>query len=131
MNAVSSTGDTPIDYAILHALEEDMAGNDSEIMLELIDIFLDDSPARLDSIGQAMEEGDLRKAEINAHSLKSSAATFGALGLSTLCQRMELCARTGQQKCLSEALKAARLEFASAQVALREQRAKWAKAAIQ
>ena len=58
MNSVSMTKHTPIEYDILRVLEEDVADNDPEIMLDLIDIFLHDSAEHLDGIEEAIKKGD-------------------------------------------------------------------------
>jgi HPt (histidine-containing phosphotransfer) domain-containing protein len=128
MNSVSATTHTSIEYDILHALEDDVADYDPEIMLELIDIFLQDSAEHLVGIGRAIEGGDYRKIEISAHSLRSSSATFGALILSNFCMRLEKCARTSQNECIVETLAEARQEFALVEAILRVQRVKWVKA---
>lgn len=100
-------------------------------MLELVDIFIIDSSEHLNGIGHALAEGDYSKIEISGHSLKSSAATFGALHLSDFCKRIEACARARQNECIVESLEAAQLEFASVQKILEEKRAEWAKAAAE
>lgn len=127
MNSVSATTHTSIEYDILRALEDDVADHDPEIMLELIDIFLQDSAEHLVGIGHAIADGDYRKIEISAHSLKSSSATFGALVLSNFCMRLEKCARTSQNECIVEMLAEARQEFAFVEAILRLQRVKWVK----
>lgn len=128
MSHVPPAKEPSIEYGILRALEEDVADTDPGIMLELVDIFLDDSSDHLDAIEGALKEGNYRKIEISAHSLKSSSATFGALIFSNLCKRMEMCARTEQPECIAEMLDATRREFTDVKAILSEQRTKWSEA---
>ncbi len=131
MNSVSIAGRSPIDFDILRALEQDVADDDPSVMLELTDIFLEDSQEHFEGIGPALAEGDYRKIEISGHSLKSSAATFGALVLADFCRRLEMCARNWQNEGIVENLEAAQLEFASVQAALLERRIEWEKASTE
>ena len=129
MTSISKPGNLPIDFEILRVLEKDVADDDPIVMLELTEIFLEDSLEHLDGIGDALAEGDYRKIEISGHSLKSSAATFGALALTDFCRQLEMYARTRQNQGIVENLAAARLEFARVQTALLEKRIEWEKAA--
>lgn len=131
MNSVSTAGRSPIDIDILRALEQDVADNDPNVMLELTDIFLEDSQEHFEGIVHALAEGDYRKIEISGHSLKSSAATFGAVVLADFCRRLEMSARNWQNEGIVESLEAARLEFAGVQTALLAQRIEWEKASAE
>lgn len=131
MNSVSTAGRSPIDIDILRALEQDVADNDPNVMIELTDIFLEDSQEHFEGIVHALTEGDYHKIEISGHSLKSSAATFGALVLADFCRRLELSARNWQNEGIVENLEAARLEFASVQTALLAQQIEWEKASAE
>ncbi|MFZ1752769.1 MAG: Hpt domain-containing protein [Caldilineaceae bacterium] len=119
----------PLDQSVLATLAEDVADNDPDIMLELIDIFMHDSEEHLEGIRLAMDRGDYRHIEISAHSLKSSAATFGAMAFSELCFRLEQCAHSRQTDRFPEVVAAMRQELTSVNQALADERAKWAEAA--
>lgn len=129
MTSVSRPGHLPIDFDILRTLEKDVADDDPNVMLELTEIFLEDSLEHLDGIGYALTEGDYRKIEISGHSLKSSAATFGALVLADFCRQLETYARTRQDQGIVESQEAAQSEFSRVQTALLEKRIEWKKAA--
>lgn len=71
-------------------------GGDREALAELIESFLDEGPgliARMDGAARAGDAEALRRA---AHTMKSSAADFGALALSRLCHTMESLGRAGR-----------------------------------
>jgi HPt (histidine-containing phosphotransfer) domain-containing protein len=56
---------------------------------ELIDAFLDDAPTALKQMRTALANGDVDTFRREAHSLKSNAATFGAMELSALAKELE------------------------------------------
>jgi histidine phosphotransfer protein HptB len=56
---------------------------------ELIDTFLDDGPKLIDSMKTAIQSNDSETFRRSAHSLKSNAATFGALELSAMAKELE------------------------------------------
>ena len=118
-----------IDHSMLHILEEDVADNDPDIMLELIDIFIHDSANNIGGIAQAIEQKEFRKLEISAHSLKSSSATFGAMALSGLCAQIEQMARAKIVEGAGELLDTVRGEFARVEAALSVEREKWVEVA--
>lgn len=95
-NAQATTADpaAALDDASLRALA-DLVGNDSTLVGELVDVFLDEGPVRLAELSSGLESGDAVLLGRAAHTLKSNALTFGALELAELCRRLELTARSG------------------------------------
>ena len=76
-----------IDPATFAALKE-MTG--AEFALELVDTFLQEAPAMLDSLRSALAAQDAAKFRRAAHSLKSNSNTFGALALGAMARELEL-----------------------------------------
>jgi two-component system sensor histidine kinase/response regulator len=66
----------------LHHLDESLAlsrvGGDSELLREVVELFLSDYPHTLDKIREAVAAHDRTGLEHHAHSLKGSVSTFGA-----------------------------------------------------
>jgi len=58
----------------------------------MIDLFAEHGPARIDNARSAFSRGDLYEVQRTAHSLKSTAANFGATWLSDLARRIEYAA---------------------------------------
>jgi HPt (histidine-containing phosphotransfer) domain-containing protein len=85
----------PINYSTLQELEEAVASGIPEIMVDLLNTFTSDSQETFQTLTRALSNGDIKLIEISAHSLKSSAATFGAEALSALFARIEQAAHTG------------------------------------
>lgn len=53
-------------------------GDDEQLLVELIKIFLDDYPTNMIAIQQALVQGDAHELERAAHTLKGAVANFGA-----------------------------------------------------
>lgn len=62
----------------------------------MIEIFLENAPARVQGVVDAAARGDAAGVEQAAHSLKSMAANIGALRLYALSERTELAAAEGE-----------------------------------
>jgi HPt (histidine-containing phosphotransfer) domain-containing protein len=76
-----------IDRATFAALQE-MTG--AEFALELVDTFLQEAPAMLDELRQALAAQDVDRFRRAAHSLKSNSNTFGALALGAMARELEI-----------------------------------------
>ena len=59
------------------------------VVAELVAPFLAEAPSRLDALRQGIASGDSREVHRAAHSLKSGAATLGALDLADVCREVE------------------------------------------
>lgn len=76
-----------------------------ELLPTLIDTFLTDAKQRVSDILSAIESKDWATAELNAHALGSSAATFGAISLHQVCRKIEAAFQAQQmQRALSASM---------------------------
>lgn len=73
----------------------------ADFLVELIDVYLDDTPTRLAQLRQALDGGDAETMTREAHTLKSSSANVGAMALSALAQQVELAGRNGRTDCVA------------------------------
>ncbi|HSM61891.1 MAG TPA: Hpt domain-containing protein [Longimicrobiales bacterium] len=77
-----------------------------KLLGQMIRLFLDNSPTRMDQIRAAVNGGEIRDAERAAHSLKSTAANLGAEELRALAAELEAVAATrdphATRACLAE-----------------------------
>lgn len=76
----------------LIALSDD---GDPELLLDLIGLFLSDSPSKLEAVSEGVQTGDLDRVERAAHSLKGSSGNLGARRLQYLCESLVTRSRTG------------------------------------
>jgi HPt (histidine-containing phosphotransfer) domain-containing protein len=86
--------DSVLDQPTLEALFESVGG-DAEFFAELIDTYVADAPVQVDSLRAALEAGDVEALVRPAHTLKSSSASLGAMGLAEQCRQLEHAARGG------------------------------------
>jgi HPt (histidine-containing phosphotransfer) domain-containing protein len=91
---LEAPADPLVDWDVLARLQADL-GDDEAIVIEVLEMFLADTPQQLDRMRQALAAAaahDLRHA---AHTLKSTSASVGALALAACCRELEELARDG------------------------------------
>lgn len=92
--------------------------DDTGLLAELIDIFLADTPPRLNAIRLAADAAQPQALSREAHALKSSAAQLGARALSATCKALELKGREGTLAGVPELVAQLEPQFAAVQAAL-------------
>ncbi|MDD2764894.1 MAG: Hpt domain-containing protein [Opitutaceae bacterium] len=108
---------SPIESTAIEALRALNPGDDS-FLRDLIQIYLDDAPKRLDEIEQSVKLGDAQLLALAAHSLKGSSANFGARQLRALCEQFEAAGRAAALDGLWPRIPALRDEFNRVKAAL-------------
>lgn len=88
---MDGAADRPVDLAV--ALR--WLGGDQQLLRELVGIFVDDGPRRLEALRAAMTAADAQQLEQIAHSLKGSAAILGAVRLQASALALEESAHDG------------------------------------
>jgi HPt (histidine-containing phosphotransfer) domain-containing protein len=84
------TDNTPaIDADIFYILYESMGEDEPEVMEELIDLFLANTRRALTTMRDAAQQQQSDTLYSEAHSLKASSASLGALELSACCLELE------------------------------------------
>ena len=101
-----------IDKAALERLEE---WGGAKLSSEIVTLFLENGPAKMDQIREAIEGDALDVPERGAHSLKSSAANVGAQQLQKVASELELAASGGDLQRVRDLIPT--LEHAYAQAA--------------
>jgi HPt (histidine-containing phosphotransfer) domain-containing protein len=89
--AVPAVQDSVLDTDVVRDLL-DVMGDE---FTELVQVYLEDTPKALAALDQAATRGDNEGLIAPSHSLKSTSANLGALGLSELAKRLEHGARSG------------------------------------
>ncbi|XGV97109.1 MAG: PAS domain S-box protein [Leptolyngbya sp. BL-A-14] len=88
-NGESQAASDVIHWAILQDLR-DMAGEDADEMIqELIQVYLEDAPQRLQSIQEAIDRNDMVALQQSVHALRSVSVTIGAMRLGKVCEVLE------------------------------------------
>ena len=93
-----------------------------DFLVELIGDFLEDASARLARLIQAAGAGDAGTLMLEAHTLKSSSASLGALGLSTLAKRLEDIGHNGDLSALADNVEQFERQFAGVKASLEKLR---------
>ncbi|HEX6811490.1 MAG TPA: Hpt domain-containing protein [Planctomycetota bacterium] len=109
-----------LDMSVVEELLSFTDDGDPELLLDLILMFLDDGPARIQAITEGLAVGDFPKMERAAHSLKGSSGNLGAKQLQDTCDKMQAATRHHR---LEESRKLAvelTQHFAKAEIALRK-----------
>ena len=91
----------------------------AEFTLELVDTFLQEAPAMLDTLRSALAAQDADKFRRAAHSLKSNSNTFGALALGAMARELELAGVAKVAEAGAQPLDALAQEYARVAAALR------------
>ncbi|MFO1076630.1 MAG: Hpt domain-containing protein [Planctomycetota bacterium] len=82
-----------LDMSVVEELLSFADDGDPELLIDLIQMFLEDGPAKVQSITQGLDEGDLEKVERAAHSLKGTSGNLGARILQDSCEAMQIASR--------------------------------------
>ena len=68
---------------------------DPAFLVEIMDVYLMDSPELIAQMHSGLEAGDIEVVRRAAHSLKSNSASFGANRLSAVARELEMIAKSG------------------------------------
>ena len=63
---------------------------DDSLKLEVIEMFINNSPAMITALRKNVEQKDFPQLDINAHTLKSNCKTFGSVEATRLALKLEL-----------------------------------------
>lgn len=101
--------DTASVLAIKETLEN--LGGDPLLLQELLDFFLEFMPTQLDDLASAVAARDPAGVDLQAHSMKGSAANVGAVQLAALARELEVRAKSGNLAGVEDLVVALRQAF--------------------
>jgi two-component system sensor histidine kinase/response regulator len=84
-----------VDIAVLLSFEELQEDGGADLVVELIALYLQDAPVKIDAIRQAVMTADGESVKRAAHSLKGSSGTLGIRQLASVCGELECLADAG------------------------------------
>jgi HPt (histidine-containing phosphotransfer) domain-containing protein len=85
-----------------------------------VQIYLEETPKRMESLQRAVDSGDLTEVESEAHGMKSGSRNIRADALGSLLETMEHSARDGKAQEIRQGLPAVKAEFQRVMAFLRE-----------
>jgi HPt (histidine-containing phosphotransfer) domain-containing protein len=89
------TTDNTSDNPLLTRLQALVQETDFEFVIELIDIYLNETPTQIQTMVKALDTQDHYMLTIAAHTLKGSSLNLGAKQLGAACFRLEELGRSG------------------------------------
>lgn len=111
--------DPVLDMSVVEELISFADDGDPELVLDLIQMFLDDGPTKVQAVVQGVAEGDFERAERAAHSLKGSSGNLGARLLSQVCDQVQNATRNHQIADSQRLAPVLKREYEAAEVELR------------
>jgi PAS domain S-box-containing protein len=93
---VQKTKVSSLNQTILNDLKEMMGDDVGEVLGDLINSYLEESPTIITQMTESLENKDFEGLQRGAHSLKSSSASLGATDLAKICQEMENTVKNNQ-----------------------------------
>jgi HPt (histidine-containing phosphotransfer) domain-containing protein len=97
MEKLNDYENSGVDLSVLLKLSEyGHKDGEPQIMNDLLRIFFDTTPKRLEKLSLGAERVDLQSIRLIAHSLKSSCGYLGARRMQTMCLKLEEMARLGR-----------------------------------
>ena len=81
--------DATLDFSVLSTLRDLSEPGQPDPVVELIDLFMEDAPDRLQAMQTSLDRRDIEALKIAAHSLKGSAKNLGAKPLGRICAELE------------------------------------------
>ena len=113
--------DCVIDQAALDNVRALQRPGAEDILDKLIRLYLDSSSETLNSVRDAVLQGEANTLREMAHSLKSASANMGALQLSSLCKELEELGRTGDTAAAAALIPGLEVEYGRVTDALRKE----------
>jgi HPt (histidine-containing phosphotransfer) domain-containing protein len=111
-------GDHTLSPVLCTATMASLRDEGEEFLLDLVDLFVIETPARLAQLASALEAGDHATAQRAAHTLKSTAAVFGADRLEAVAAATETAARAGEMHEVARLLPSLRMITEEVRLAL-------------
>jgi HPt (histidine-containing phosphotransfer) domain-containing protein len=78
-----------VDLALLAGYEEIQLDGEPDLIVELIDLYLDDAPRRVASMRESLSNVNWLSVKREAHSLRGSSGSLGALQMALICGEIE------------------------------------------
>src|SRR6185436_17852187 len=86
---LSDNDDYAVDISALRNLEQAQEEGEPDLIVEVIDLYLEQAPRQLIAMAAQLSQGDAVSLRRTAHSLKGSSATLGAMHTAAVCEAIE------------------------------------------
>jgi HPt (histidine-containing phosphotransfer) domain-containing protein len=96
---------------VIESLRQLTPPGEPDVLTEVLQMFLDEVPPRIDRLRNAMTAGNIEEVYRTAHSLKGSAGNIGAERLYGVCKQIDELGRAGNLANLAPFVAALDVEF--------------------
>ena len=114
--------DEALDVEVLKALEKVKTDDGSDLLVELIDLYLQDTPQRIMAIRSAAAEKNWVLLKRAAHTVKGSSGTLGLRQVAKVCQELEEASSPGSTEGVEVLVQLLEYKFLKARQALAAER---------
>jgi HPt (histidine-containing phosphotransfer) domain-containing protein len=87
--AVPENSGDALDLSVLAAYEEIQIDDEPDLIVELIDLYLEDAPRRLSVMQELLDQENWQSIKREAHSLRGSSGNLGARKAAQICAEIE------------------------------------------
>ncbi len=112
--------DQVLDMEVVEELLALTGDSDPELLLDLIHMFLEDAPGKLEAMTEGLAKGDLEQVAHAAHSLKGSAGNLGIRMVQHDCDALQNASRQNQTEVVRELVPRLEENFSQAIAALED-----------
>ena len=105
------SGATVLDPVVIDSLRQLTPPGEPDVLSEVLRLFLDEGPRRIDRLRAAWAAGDLTGVQRAAHSLKGSAGNIGAHAMHEVCKQLDERGRAGDLAGAGHLVAALAVEF--------------------
>lgn len=109
-----------LDPDVIENLRQLTPPGEPDVLKELLTLFLEDVPARIEKLRAAWQAGDAVAVQRAAHSIKGSAGNIGATELYGVCSRLDTQGRSGDLAPLPPMVASLDAEFARVTAAIHD-----------
>jgi two-component system, sensor histidine kinase and response regulator len=120
----SAAQQSSVDRSVLAGLRELQQEGDSDLLKELIEIFLEGVPNQLEALREATEKGDAQSVVRGVHALKGSCGNMGAMKMEAICTELEDAGHSGDLTAAPRQISRLEEEFGHVRTALEEELSK-------
>jgi HPt (histidine-containing phosphotransfer) domain-containing protein len=121
-DAAATTSDDALDLASLKAFEELQSDDGSDLIIELIDLYLVDAPQQILAIRKAVAITQWEVLRRAAHNLKGSSSTLGVNQVAVICEELEATNSSDSSEAVEALVQVLDYKFAKARQALTTER---------
>ena len=108
-----------LDPTVIESLRQLTPPGEPDVLTEVLRLFLDDVPPRIDRLRNAWASGNIEEMHRAAHSLKGSAGNIGARRLYEVCRQLDDVTKSGNLTGAAPLIDALGAEFGKVEAEIR------------